>query len=199
MLVTITEATPHPLETISRAAGMSTDKSNKSFKRAETCIRQDHAVSEFADATFRIEGISRNCMSQLTRHRIGVSFCVESQRYVRYDLSGDDWYVVPMGVEDLPELLEVYRADMHLAASTYRELIDNGVPPEDARFVLPGSMKTNLEMKMNVRSLFHFFDLRLDSHAQWEIQFLASKMMDALAAYSDQWARVIEIYTETRK
>lgn len=197
MLVTITEATPHPLETISRAAGMSTDKSNKSFKRAETCIRQDHAVSEFADATFRIEGISRNCMSQLTRHRMA-SFCVESQRYVRYDLSGDDWYVVPMGVEDIPELIEVYKADMHLAASTYRELIDNGVPPEDARFVLPGSMKTNLEMKMNIRSLFHFFDLRLDSHAQWEIQFLAGKMMDALAAYSDQWARVIEIYKETR-
>lgn len=198
MLVTITEATPHPLETISRAAGMSTNKSNKSFKRAETCIRQDHAVSEFADATFKIEGISRDCMAQLTRHRMA-SICVESQRYVRYDLSGDDWYVVPMGVEDAPELLEVYRADMHLAASTYRELIDNGVPPEDARYVLPGSMKTNLEMKMNIRSLFHFFDLRLDSHAQWEIQFLARKMMDALAAYSGQWARVIEIYTETRK
>ena len=197
MLVTITEATPHPLETISRAAGMSTDKSNKSFKRAETCIRQDHAVSEFADATFRITGISRNCMAQLTRHRMA-SICVESQRYVRYDLSGDDWYVVPMGIDDIPELLEVYRADMHLAASTYRELIDNGVPPEDARFVLPGSMKTNLEMKMNIRSLFHFFDLRLDSHAQWEIRFLALKMRDALAAYSDQWARVIEIYTETR-
>ena len=197
MLVTITEATPHPLETISRAAGMSTDKSNKSFKRAETCIRQDHAVSEFADATFRITGISRDCMAQLTRHRMA-SFCVESQRYVSYDLSGDDWYVVPMGVEDIPELLEVYKADMHLAARTYRELIDSGVPPEDARFVLPGSMKTNLEMKMNIRSLFHFFDLRLDSHAQWEIRFLALKMMDALSACSDQWARVIEIYTETR-
>ena len=117
---------------------------------------------------------------------------------MKYDLSGDDWYVVPMEVEDIPELLEVYRADMHLAASTYHELIDNWVPPEDARFVLPGSMKTNLEMKMNIRSLFHFFDLRLDSHAQWEIRFLARKMMDALAAYSDQWARVIEIYTETR-
>lgn len=198
MQVIITEATPFPLDTISRAAGMSTDKSNKSFKRAETCIRQDHAVAEFADVAFKIEGISRDCMAQLTRHRMA-SFCVESQRYVKYDLSGDDWYVVPLRVESIPELVEVYKADMHLAASTYCELIDNGVPPEDARFVLPGSMKTNLEMKMNVRSIFHFFDLRLDSHAQWEIRLLARKMRDTLAAYSDQWARVIEIYQETRK
>lgn len=48
--------------------------------------------------------------------------------------------------------------------------------PEDVRFVILEAMKTNIMVTMNIRTLFHFFDIRLGSRAQWEIRELAESM-----------------------
>ncbi|MBR7082587.1 MAG: FAD-dependent thymidylate synthase, partial [Clostridia bacterium] len=48
---------------------------------------------------------------------------------------------------------------------------------EDARFVLPNACDTKIIMTMNVRSLFHFFELRCCNRAQWEIRELATEML----------------------
>lgn len=56
------------------------------------------------------------------------------------------------------------------AYRTYLELMENGVPREVARIVLPLNLYTRFFWTVNARSLMNFLNLRADSHAQWEIQ-----------------------------
>ena len=63
------------------------------------------------------------------------------------------------------------------AMSLYNNLIEVGIPAEDARFVTPQAMTTNLVMTMNARELLHFFSLRTCNRAQWEIRDLADRML----------------------
>ncbi|MCD6301533.1 MAG: FAD-dependent thymidylate synthase [Staphylothermus sp.] len=64
----------------------------------------------------------------------------------------------------------------HLVTSIiqYYQLLSNGVPYEDARFVLPQAIKTRILISMNARELVEsFLPLRMCSHAQWEIRYIA--------------------------
>ena len=60
---------------------------------------------------------------------------------------------------------------------TYRQLRRLGVRKEDARFVLPNATATRIIVTMNFRSLRHFFTVRGDKAAQWEIRALALEML----------------------
>lgn len=190
MKVTIISATEKPVEVISLAAGICYGKDDVSEKRIAHCFNNGHmSVFEHAHVTFRIEGISRACMAQLTRHRM-VSFCVESQRYNKYDLSGDEWYVTPSVFEDN----EHYPEYMAALGGCYMECLEGGVKAEDARYLLPEATKTNLIMTCNLRELFHIFDMRLAKAAQWEIRNLATLMLAKVCAINDQWGKVMELY-----
>jgi thymidylate synthase (FAD) len=59
----------------------------------------------------------------------------------------------------------------------YQKMVDAGVPCEDARYVTPQAITTNLVMTMNARELLHFFSLRTCNRAQWEIRKLADEML----------------------
>lgn len=190
MQVDVISATENPMDVISIAAGTCYGKSNVSHKRVETCHFSGHmSVFEHASITFKVEGISRACMAQLTRHRLS-SFCVESQRYCKYDLSGDDWYVVPHALEDMAGF---GRCAEHSAAF-YAAALEAGIKPEDARYLLPEATKTNLVVTMNVRNLFHLFDMRLDRAAQWEIRELVAEMKKQAAGVSKQWRQLMELH-----
>lgn len=195
MQVTVLSATEKPIELISMAAGMCYGRGDTvSKKRLETCFQRGHlSVYEHATVSFRIEGISRACMAQLTRHRL-VSFCVESQRYNRYDLTnGDDWCVVPPSIEANQEAREMFIEGERRDALEYMALLEMGIKPEDARYKLPESMKTNLVMTCNVRELFHIFDMRLDRSAQWEIRDLVAAMHDACYGINKEWRELMEV------
>ena len=193
MKVEVISATEKPVEVISRAAGTCYGKDNVSRKRIETCFNSGHlSVYEHATVSFRIEGISRACMAQLTRHRL-VSFCVESQRYCRIDVDGHDWYVMP------PNFIEDYDAQCWFSdraeemARAYQHALKMGQKPEDARYLLPEATKTNLVMTCNVRELFHIFDMRLDKAAQWEIRDIAKAMYEACKGINEEWREVMEL------
>ncbi len=63
----------------------------------------------------------------------------------------------------------------------YYRLLSIGVPYEDARFVLPQSIKTKIVVSMNARELFeNFLPLRMCSHAQWEIRYIAWQLWKQL-------------------
>lgn len=55
-------------------------------------------------------------------------------------------------------------------------MVADGVPEEDARFIIPEGIATRLMLTMNVRELRHFFSLRSCNRAQWEIRALANAM-----------------------
>ncbi|MBR5260201.1 MAG: FAD-dependent thymidylate synthase [Eggerthellaceae bacterium] len=193
MKVSVISATENPVEVISRAAGTCYGKDNASRKRMEACYNSGHlSVFEHATVSFRIEGISRACMAQLTRHR-HVSFCVESQRYNRYDLNGVDWYVAPPSFMKCTAGLKFFDHYMKEAADAYIEALADGEKPEDARYLLPEATKTNLVMTCNVRELFHILDMRMDKAAQWEIRGLAKAMHEACKGINKEWCEVMEL------
>jgi len=132
------------------------------------------SVLEHASFSFGIEGISRACSHQLVRHRIA-SFSQQSQRYVSHRERFDA--VTPDSISGQPELAGKYEAFLNQAHQLYRELMDAGVPAEDARFVLPNAAATKLVMSMNGRELHRFFELRCCRRAQWEIRFMATGML----------------------
>lgn len=195
MNVIVLSATAAPVEIISKAAGTCYGKGDTiSKKRAETCYNSGHlSVFEHASATLRVEGISRACMAQLTRHRL-VSFCVESQRYCRYNFKGNDWYVMPDAFRDGGTLEKCFSQSMLYSACEYQSAIESGMKPEDARYLLPEATKTNLVMTLNARELFHILDMRWDKAAQWEIRRLAEAMACALQCESREWEWIIDLW-----
>lgn len=195
--VEIMTATPNPLEIISRAAGVCYGKNDANPRRAVACYNRGHlSVYEHAVASFEVEGVSRACLAQLTRHRL-CSFCVESQRYNRYDLTGDDWFIIPPSFEHDQEY---FRKCMQDYASHYNVCVAGGMKPEDARYLLPEATKTRLAMTTNARQLFHLLDMRLASDAQHEIRGLARAMVEALKDYEQStegvsgWVELLELY-----
>lgn len=196
MEVSITSRTPDMVSVISRAAGLCYGKDDKSIKRLRSCYRAGHTgILEHASVSFVVRGVSRSCSHQLVRHRIA-SYCQESQRYCKYDLSGDDWYVVPEKLRGDSGRLERYRSVMRVCADEYKSLLDAGYRPEDARFALPESTKTSIFVTMDIRSLFHFFDLRLGEHAQWEVRKLAKEMLEQLRSVEPELTGVYEEFRD---
>ncbi len=138
------------------------------------------SVLEHASFTFGIEGVSRALLAQITRHRIGASFSVQSQRYVSYE--NGFGFIIPPRIAALGEdSVRKYREQMETIEGWYKDwqgaLGKNGESSnEDARFVLPNACETRMLVTMNVRELRHFFSLRMCSRAQWEIRALATEM-----------------------
>ena len=121
--------------------------------------------------TFAITGVSRTLSHQLVRHRAGVAFDQQSQRYVSYKKGAST--MLPATIADAdPELLERYEDQVEGALALYTELVEAGIPGEDARFVFPNATRTNLVMTTNLRALIHMSGLRLCTMAQWEIRRL---------------------------
>jgi thymidylate synthase (FAD) len=158
---------------------------------------------EHPQATFAVEGISRSCMAQITRHR-HVSFDVQSMRYVSFDdvdpadvregemvvvppsATDPDWVgrnqeTGPVDEETAAEREEIFRDTIERAFEAYQDLLDRGMPPEDARFVLPIGSKVNVVMSMNVRMLMHVADMRAAADAQWEIREMTEQILDRAA------------------
>ena len=120
--------------------------------------------------TFGISGVSRTLSHQLVRHRAGVAFDQQSQRYVTYKGPAT---MLPATIEDAdPDLRARYEAQVAGALDVYGDLVEAGIPGEDARFVFPNATRTNLVMTTNLRALIHMSGLRLCTMAQWEIRRL---------------------------
>ena len=129
---------------------------------------------EHVSFTFGVEGVSRALLAQITRHRVGASFSVRSQRYCSEDKFQ---YVIPPSIEKHDVHGVRYKALMAEIQSFYNRLVELGVPKEDARMVLPNACETRMVVTMNIRELWHFFNLRCCTRAQWEIRALAHDML----------------------
>lgn len=145
--------------------------------------------------TFAIEGISRACLAQLTRHRVGFSYSVQSQRYVRFgsdDKTGGFDYVVPESIKE-KTVQHAFENFMEEIQEFYDFLREQGVPPEDARMVLPQAATTNLVMTANLRALLDFYEKRKPGNgAQWEITDLAERLKDEVVAVEPWTAQFFE-------
>jgi thymidylate synthase (FAD) len=126
---------------------------------------------------FGISGVSRSLSHQFVRHRIGISFEQQSQRYVRFTGKNEERleYVMPDSWRDAGREKE-FEGLMTEITRVYREAVAAGIPAEDARFVLPNAAPTNFQIMVNFAELLHIADLRLCTRAQWEIRHMIAKM-----------------------
>ena len=193
MIVRLVSYTEEPERTVALAGRLT--RSSKSYeelseelsdiphcqKFIRKLIRAGHeSVLEHASFTFYISEISRACSHQIVRHRIA-SYSQKSQRYEEEE---EGKFIVPESISKNMDsmLLSDYLGCINVAEDIYHGLCENGVPPEDARYILPQAISTTLIMTMNARELRHFFKLRLSKHAQWEIRELAKSMLDIVYA-----------------
>ncbi len=141
----------------------------KMRKLLQSVIESGHGtVIEHMNFTFAISGVSRSLTHQLVRHR-HATFDQQSQRYVRYK---NAQYTVPKSIAEDAELLEKFTEAMDGSMELYSDLLGAEVPAEDARFLYPNGVQTNLVMTVNLRELIHMSGLRLCTMAQWEIRKL---------------------------
>ncbi len=132
--------------------------------------------------TFAISGVTRTLSHQLVRHRAGLAFDQQSQRYVRYK---EPSYMVPGSVTDAADdLHERFEEQLASSLEVYEDMLEAGIPGEDARFVMPNATRTNLVMTTNLRALIHMSGLRLCVMAQWEIRRLFQLIRHEIFAVS---------------
>ncbi|MDI6856862.1 MAG: FAD-dependent thymidylate synthase [Dehalococcoidia bacterium] len=139
---------------------------------------------------FAISGVSRAFSHQFVRHRVGISFEQQSQRYVVFK-GGEFPHTVPetvrqAGYED--KLRDAF-ADI---GRLYQEMVDAGIPAEDARFLIPNAAHTNFKVTVNLQALLHICDLRLCTRAQWEFRKVASLMRAEVNRVAPELARHLQ-------
>ncbi len=137
-------------------------------------VKKGHlSVLEHAHFSFHIEGISRACSHQLVRHR-HFSFNQMSHRYTK----SPKFVPVPHFTPEQQAFKDEHDSE---ALGKYYKLLEEGVAPEDARFLLPESLETRLLMTGSVRSFFEFLPKRLCTRAQWEIRELATRILTTIS------------------
>jgi len=184
--VTLLEHTPNPERTVALAARLcyspvSIGELREKLESADIEKFLDkimslghHSVLEHVSFTFGIEGISRVTTHQLVRHRIA-SFSQQSQRYVSHK---DNFAsIVPDSISGNDEASRIFDEMSDTVHKAYAQLVEMGIPPEDARYILPNSTETKIIMTMNARELLHFFELRCCERAQWEIRRMSVEML----------------------
>jgi len=123
---------------------------------------------------FAIAGVSRSLSHQFVRHRIGISFEQQSQRYVKFKQERLA-YVMPESWTRA-KLDDEFAALLQKTSELYRRALDAGIPAEDARFILPNAAPTNFHVMVNFAEMLHICDLRLCVRAQWEIRRMVALM-----------------------
>lgn len=138
---------------------------------------------------FEIEDCSRVTTHQLVRHR-AVSYDQESQRFSAATKEG---VVTPPSVRSNETGHQAYDEALKAVYGAYEKMVAAGVPKEDARYILPSSIKTKLVMTLSARSLMHLVWQRTALQAQWEIRELATALHGlAREATPELWTKIIE-------
>lgn len=125
---------------------------------------------EFIDFTFLVTGVSRACTHQMVRTRHGTY----AQQSMRVTDMGDYDYVMPEGLSDAANA--IIGNVNSVIKGAYRELIEVGTSPEDARGILPTNIATSIICKYNLRTFSELVNSRSGGRTQSEYQSVVKKM-----------------------
>ncbi len=139
--------------------------------------RGHESVIEHESITVKVI-TDRGVTHEIVRHRIA-SYSQESTRYCNYtnDKFGNQITCIDIATgfhydlnkEEDRKKYEIWLQAMCAAEKYYFEMINAGARPEEARSILPNSLKTELVMTMNLREWRHFLTLRCSAHAHPQI------------------------------
>lgn len=171
------------------------------------CLKQKHwGVIESPSIHFAVRGFPHVVMQQARTHRIGVHFGVQSFRYTSKNIievaNGTCnvekvFYTRPVGTYrdrqgKTYEYTELQRQnDLNFftqASELYSLKISSGMSEEHARGIIPYDVRQNFTVSFNIRSLFHFLDMRTPLDAQLEIRQLCDLMWPHVEAWIPELA-----------
>lgn len=150
-------------------------------------IRAEHE-SPLEHLSFTVKFITdRGISHELVRHRLA-AFTQESTRYVNYakDKFGNEISVILPDYSNQmisTRALETIKKSFEQAEESYMTLVEEGVPPQFARSVLPTNLKTELVMTCNIREWRHILKLRCSYAAHPDIKYLCDRIYEELKKY----------------
>lgn len=178
-------------------------KMMQTIERAgRTCYKSEHNISDGSAEKFIANIIKRGHESviehekitvrficdrgvthEIVRHRMA-SYSQESTRYCNYanDKFGNELtFIKPCfwdeGTDEGKAKMLLWEKSMQNIENEYNELIEMGAKPEEARSILPNSLKTEIVVTMNLRSWRHFFRLRTSPAAHPQIREIAESLL----------------------
>lgn len=154
-----------------------TDGSAEKF--VANIIKRGHeAVLEHEKITVKFI-VDRGVSHEIVRHRIA-AYCQESTRYCNYSMGkfGEEIAVIePCFWDENSEEYQLWFKCMKYSEEMYLQLIHAGAKPQEARSVLPNSLKTEVVMTANLREWRHFFKLRTSPAAHPQMREVAIPLL----------------------
>ncbi|MCI9433352.1 MAG: FAD-dependent thymidylate synthase [Oscillospiraceae bacterium] len=123
--------------------------------------------------------VDRGVSHEIVRHRLA-AYCQESTRYCNYSKGkfGEEITVIePCFWDKDSDLMKDWRSAMRMAENHYLGLLHQGASPQEARSVLPNSLKTEVVMTANLREWRHFFKLRTAPAAHPQMREVAIALL----------------------
>ena len=177
------------IEKIGRVCYKSEDRitQDSAEKFISNILKRGHeSVIEHESVTVKVI-CDRGVTHEIVRHRVA-SYSQESTRYCNYskDKFQNQISVIDLSTGfsyDLDDLADsrkyqIWRDAMEASERYYFQMLEAGASPQEARSVLPNSLKTELVMTMNLREWRHFFRLRIDGGAHPQMRELAILILE---------------------
>lgn len=189
--------THNPITLIGMEAGLcwgaNTEDDEKNYKRGIDCLESNHGRAlEFPQVYMTIEGYSAKMCRELFTHCAGAPTRLQaSTRYINY---ADFPIVVPPKIDADDEAKGVYLETAQQIRNSIQKLKDLGVPNEDATMLLPLGMESKMVLRTNLRHLIDMSHQRECQRAYWEFRNFMRDMKNALRAYDEQWAYLVDTY-----
>jgi thymidylate synthase (FAD) len=143
----------------------------------QTCL-------EAVQFVYYVTGVSKSLAGQWTRHRIGIGWTFRSTRYVK---ANKNMFIYPAleyidSQDQVKSIYQAYEKEHRHSLDVYDDLQKLGVRNQELRRLMPVGWSTAAYVYVNARSLRHFFELRLEKSAEWEIRRLAYLMFNDVMA-----------------
>lgn len=182
--------------------------------KSEDCIREGSAEEmvrkflswghespiEHASVTVRII-CDRGISHEIVRHRIA-SYSQESTRYCNYakDKFGREITVIrPSTIPEGTDAYRIWKRSCENCELAYFDMLDEGRTPQEARAVLPNSLKTEVVMTANMREWRHFFKLRTAKRAHPDMRYLALMLLNEFEErYPAFFENLLDVHTERK-
>lgn len=178
-----------------KSEGKITENSAESF--IKRILNSGHeSVIEHVCLSFRVI-CDRGVSHEIVRHRIA-SYSQESTRYCNYfsdKFSRELTFIKPCFWSVDSSEYHIWENEMLNIERTYNTLIEAGAKPQEARSVLPNSLKTEIMMTMNLREWRHFIKLRTSNAAHPQMREVALMIYDVLSSKYPVFFSDLETYT----
>ena len=157
-------------------------------------IKRGHeAVLEHGSITVRFI-CDRGVSHEIVRHRLA-AYCQESTRYCNYSqekFGTEVTFIRPLFFDKGTPAFRMWEGAMERCETAYFDLLNEGYGPQEARSVLPNSLKTEVVMTADLREWRHFLRLRTGKAAHPQMRQVALMLLEQLReAYQIFFADVV--------